>query len=50
MEDFLTLHFTFRWKKNVPDGKIGEFRYDPEWNVTIVEPGYAPTQRKGGWR
>ncbi|KAI9289283.1 hypothetical protein BC943DRAFT_333658 [Umbelopsis sp. AD052] len=38
------------WKKSVPDGKIGEFRYDPEWNVTIVEPGYAPTKRKGGWR
>ncbi|KAJ2962054.1 hypothetical protein NQZ79_g2762 [Umbelopsis isabellina] len=38
------------WKKSVPDGRIGEFRYDPQWNVTIVEPGYAPTVRKGGWR
>ncbi|KAI9480373.1 MAG: mRNA capping enzyme, catalytic domain-containing protein [Benjaminiella poitrasii] len=38
------------WKNHLPDGRIAEFRYDPEWEVTIVEQGYAPTVRKGGWR
>lgn len=26
------------------------YRFDPDWEVTIVEQGYAPTTRKGGWR
>lgn len=26
------------------------FRYDPDWEVVIVEQGYAPETRKGGWR
>ncbi|RUS31381.1 hypothetical protein BC938DRAFT_477938 [Jimgerdemannia flammicorona] len=38
------------WKKSPPDNKIAEFRYDPEWMVTIAEPGYALETRKGGWR
>ncbi|KAG2186233.1 hypothetical protein INT43_002671 [Umbelopsis isabellina] len=50
LEQETALDYLTRWKKNVPDGLIGEFRYDPQWNVTIVEPGYAPTVRKGGWR
>lgn len=39
-----------QWKSQLPDGRIAEFRYDPECNVTIIEQGYAPTVRKGGWR
>ncbi|KAI7885219.1 hypothetical protein K492DRAFT_204088 [Lichtheimia hyalospora FSU 10163] len=38
------------WKGHPPDGRIAEFRFDPDWEVTIVEQGYAPTTRKGGWR
>ncbi|KAI8975621.1 mRNA capping enzyme, catalytic domain-containing protein [Mycotypha africana] len=38
------------WKNNLPDGRIGEFRYDATCEVTIIEQGYAPTVRKGGWR
>ncbi|KAI7899675.1 mRNA capping enzyme, catalytic domain-containing protein [Cokeromyces recurvatus] len=38
------------WRNHLPDGRIAEFRYDPECEITIVEPGYAPTIRKGGWR
>ncbi|CAO3678979.1 unnamed protein product [Rhizopus microsporus] len=38
------------WKSHLPDGRIAEFRYDPNCEVTIVEQGYAPTVRKGGWR
>ncbi|KAI7856683.1 mRNA capping enzyme, catalytic domain-containing protein, partial [Circinella umbellata] len=38
------------WKNHLPDGRIAEFRYDRECAVTIVEQGYAPTTRKGGWR
>ncbi|CAO3686305.1 unnamed protein product [Rhizopus stolonifer] len=38
------------WKSHLPDGRIAEFRYDSEWEVTIVEQGYAPIVRKGGWR
>ncbi|CEJ01129.1 hypothetical protein RMCBS344292_15165 [Rhizopus microsporus] len=40
----------YRWKSHLPDGRIAEFRYDPDCEVTIVEQGYAPTVRKGGWR
>ncbi|KAI8074122.1 mRNA capping enzyme, catalytic domain-containing protein [Gongronella butleri] len=39
-----------RWKEHLPDGRICECRYDPQWQVTIIEPGYAPTVRAGGWR
>ncbi|RCH91664.1 Dcp1p-Dcp2p decapping enzyme complex alpha subunit [Rhizopus azygosporus] len=39
-----------KWKSHLPDGRIAEFRYDPDCEVTIVEQGYAPTVRKGGWR
>ncbi|ORX62779.1 hypothetical protein DM01DRAFT_1403226 [Hesseltinella vesiculosa] len=39
-----------RWKENLPDGRIAECRYDPSWQVTIVEQGYAPVVRTGGWR
>ncbi|RKP23234.1 hypothetical protein SYNPS1DRAFT_31052 [Syncephalis pseudoplumigaleata] len=39
-----------KWKEHLPDGRIAEFRYDPDWKVTIVEQGYAPMTRKGGWR
>ncbi|KAI9022935.1 mRNA capping enzyme, catalytic domain-containing protein [Phycomyces nitens] len=38
------------WKNSLPDGRIAEFRYDSNWEVTIVEQGYAPIPRKGGWR
>ncbi|KAL0095879.1 mRNA capping enzyme, catalytic domain-containing protein [Phycomyces blakesleeanus] len=38
------------WKNSLPDGRIGEFRFDSNWEVTIVEQGYAPKMRKGGWR
>ncbi|KAI8327067.1 mRNA capping enzyme, catalytic domain-containing protein [Choanephora cucurbitarum] len=38
------------WKSHLPEGRIAEFRYDPLCEVTIIEPGYAPTTRKGGWR
>ncbi|KAG0946805.1 hypothetical protein G6F57_006460 [Rhizopus arrhizus] len=38
------------WKSHLPDGRIAEFRYDSECEVTIVEQGYAPVVRKGGWR
>ncbi|CEP19019.1 hypothetical protein [Parasitella parasitica] len=39
-----------QWKNQLPDGRIAEFRYDPQCEVTIIEQGYAPTVRKGGWR
>ncbi|KAI8376276.1 mRNA capping enzyme, catalytic domain-containing protein [Radiomyces spectabilis] len=39
-----------QWKSHLPDGRIAEFRYDPNWEMTIIEQGYAPTTRKGGWR
>ncbi|CAO3611848.1 unnamed protein product [Mucor hiemalis] len=39
-----------QWKSQLPDGRIAEFRYDSDCEVTIIEQGYAPTIRKGGWR
>ncbi|KAI8335846.1 mRNA capping enzyme, catalytic domain-containing protein [Chlamydoabsidia padenii] len=42
--------WALEWKDQPPDGRIAEFRYDPNWQVTIVEQGYAPTTRTGGWR
>lgn len=27
-----------------------DIRYDSDCEVTIIEQGYAPTVRKGGWR
>ncbi|SAM00184.1 hypothetical protein [Absidia glauca] len=39
-----------QWKDQPPDGRIAEFRYDPNWQVTVVEQGYAPTTKTGGWR
>ncbi|KAI8096636.1 mRNA capping enzyme, catalytic domain-containing protein [Halteromyces radiatus] len=42
--------WAFEWKDQPPDGRIAEFRYDPNWQVTIVEQGYAPVTRTGGWR
>ncbi|KAI7889738.1 mRNA capping enzyme, catalytic domain-containing protein [Mucor mucedo] len=39
-----------QWKSQLPDGRIAEFRYDSDCEVTIIEQGYAPTVRKGGWR
>jgi outer membrane cobalamin receptor len=26
------------------------YRYDPNWQVTVVEQGYAPDTKTGGWR
>ncbi|KAI9494148.1 mRNA capping enzyme, catalytic domain-containing protein, partial [Zychaea mexicana] len=28
-----------QWKSHLPDGRIAEFRYDPDWKVTVVEQG-----------
>ncbi|KAL1914485.1 uncharacterized protein VTP21DRAFT_8868 [Calcarisporiella thermophila] len=41
-----------KWRHSAtsPDGRVGEFWYDPKWPTTIIDPGYAPTIRKGGWR
>ncbi|KAF7727787.1 Dcp1p-Dcp2p decapping enzyme complex alpha subunit [Apophysomyces ossiformis] len=38
------------WRNQPPDKRIAEFRYDEDLDVTIVEQGYAPITRKGGWR
>ncbi|KAJ3048706.1 Dcp1p-Dcp2p decapping enzyme complex alpha subunit, partial [Rhizophlyctis rosea] len=39
-----------KWRHHPPDGKIGEFRWDPEWSTPVREEGYAMYERKGGWR
>ncbi|KAI9205521.1 mRNA capping enzyme, catalytic domain-containing protein [Polychytrium aggregatum] len=38
-----------KWRNESPDGRIGEFRYDPNLDNVIYESGYAPQTRKGGW-
>ncbi|SAM03346.1 hypothetical protein [Absidia glauca] len=42
--------WTMQWKDLPPEGRIAEFRYDSLRQVTIVEQGYAPTTKTGGWR
>lgn len=37
------------WRNNPPDGKIGEFSWDPSITTTVWKPGYASAQREGGW-
>jgi hypothetical protein len=40
-----------KWKADgIPDGKIMDCRFDPEWDTYLWEGGYAPKKRKGGWR
>ncbi|KAG9306081.1 hypothetical protein G9A89_015985 [Geosiphon pyriformis] len=50
--DFLTLEEerSTEWRKDPPNGRIGEFWYDPNWKTTMPEEGYAPWIRAGGWR
>ncbi|KAJ9079603.1 hypothetical protein DSO57_1033627 [Entomophthora muscae] len=38
-----------KWRSAPPEGKIGEFRWDPDWPVTTTEKGYAPQTSRGGW-
>ncbi|CAG8532361.1 10591_t:CDS:10 [Ambispora leptoticha] len=39
------------WRKNPPNGRIGEFWWDPNWKTFVInEDGYAPNVRAGGWR
>ncbi|KAG0176359.1 Dcp1p-Dcp2p decapping enzyme complex alpha subunit [Apophysomyces sp. BC1021] len=38
------------WRNQPPNNRIAEFRFDDDLDVTIVEQGYAPITRKGGWR
>ena len=33
-----------------PNGRIAEFWWDPDWTTVIVDEGYAPLKRAGGWR
>ncbi|KAJ3041165.1 Dcp1p-Dcp2p decapping enzyme complex alpha subunit [Rhizophlyctis rosea] len=39
-----------KWRHESPDGKIGEFRWDPDWKTLIMEEGYAAQEKQGGWR
>ncbi|KAJ1972579.1 hypothetical protein H4R35_004595 [Dimargaris xerosporica] len=39
-----------QWRSHPPDGRIAEFRYDPEWKIYVIEEGYAPVTKRGGWR
>ncbi|RKP35417.1 mRNA capping enzyme, catalytic domain-containing protein, partial [Dimargaris cristalligena] len=39
-----------QWRAHPPDNRIAEFRFDPDWKVTVVEEGYAPITQQGGWR
>ncbi|KAL1925302.1 uncharacterized protein VTP21DRAFT_185 [Calcarisporiella thermophila] len=39
------------WRTSSPDGRIGEFLYDPEWPTYVWnDPDSPPHIRKGGWR
>ncbi|KAJ1984585.1 hypothetical protein H4R34_000557 [Dimargaris verticillata] len=39
-----------QWRSHPPDGRIAEFRYDPDWKIYVIEEGYAPVTKRGGWR
>ena len=39
-----------KWKTAPVDGKMANFKYDPEWVTSLFEEGYAPEKRVGGWR
>ncbi|KAJ3166842.1 Dcp1p-Dcp2p decapping enzyme complex alpha subunit [Geranomyces variabilis] len=41
---------SIQWKTSLPDGRIGEFRWDPLWPTYVWDAGYVGTERRGGWR
>ncbi|KAJ3184174.1 Dcp1p-Dcp2p decapping enzyme complex alpha subunit [Geranomyces variabilis] len=41
---------SIQWKTSLPDGRIGEFRWDPSWPTYVWDAGYVGTERRGGWR
>ncbi|KAJ3153385.1 Dcp1p-Dcp2p decapping enzyme complex alpha subunit [Geranomyces michiganensis] len=41
---------SIQWKSASPDGRIGEFRWDPLWPTYVWDAGYVGTERRGGWR
>ncbi|RKO94015.1 hypothetical protein BDK51DRAFT_25725 [Blyttiomyces helicus] len=38
-----------RWRNSSPDGRVGEFIYDPQKVTVVIENGYAAHEKNGGW-